>query len=159
MVTRPVARPCSSFGTPDVTVSPYAMIAPRWNMLASDTATVASHTPESAPRPSSTPMNSPWPMRDRASVRRAPTRPITLAANIPATTDSSPWTPKTSPVANGERCRTSWRYRVRTKTTVLITEKVTRPPRLPNATRRRTRSSAGSAWRPPSCGCPPGRTW
>lgn len=80
-VTRPVARPCSWSGTPEVTVRPYEMIVPRWHMQASDTATVASQTDRPpVPRASREAMNAPWPACEATRVRRAPRRPMTFGA-------------------------------------------------------------------------------
>jgi hypothetical protein len=82
-------------------------------------------------------MKAPWPASETTRVRRAPRRLTNRGVSAPAITDMTPWKPKTRPVSQADRSRISCRYRVSTKITVDIIEKVTRPPRLPHATVRR----------------------
>ena len=104
-VTRPVARPCSSSGTPDVTVRPYEMIAPRWHMLASETAAVASQTDQVCGVQAQQRGDQGALPGERADQRAAGAEAADdlggVACRRPPT--ATPWTPKTRPVSKADR--------------------------------------------------------
>ncbi|GGR04346.1 hypothetical protein GCM10010219_05720 [Streptomyces netropsis] len=90
LVTRPVAKPCSSSGRPDVAITPYETITHRWPMQAIVTPARASQTPESAPRPSRAAVNAAWRRRPVTRVLRAPRRAMTLGAVMPERAAKTP---------------------------------------------------------------------